>query len=75
MRDRANEHHERVESAYMAGAEKSPKLVCSRLNQVRPEPFDAIPGYGDRSAGTKSKRIVSAREKENRHVNQRLKRV
>lgn len=75
MSDAPNKHQERLDSAYMAGAKKAPKLVCSRLYQVGPQPLDAVPSDGDGSAGTKSQCTVSAREQDHSQVDQRLKRV
>jgi hypothetical protein len=75
MSDASDEHHESVGSAYMAGTQKSPKLVRSGLYQVGVEPLEAVPSDCDRDAGAKSQCAVSAREKDNSHVDQCLKRV
>jgi hypothetical protein len=71
----ANQHHQRIRLAHMAGFQQSPELAHARLDEMSHEKTKAVPSCSDEGASAKPPRTIPPSEYENGNINQRLEQV
>lgn len=73
--DASDEHHQRVWPLHLTSSEKRPQLTQASLHQVSHEQAEGVPEYCNCDSSTVPPRIVAARQKDNRYVNQCLEQM